>query len=284
MLRRGLVPLGFAAAAAPALCCPGSHRAVQSVEARQPDSTPGFRPASGTAPPPPLPPPLAAASLRSISIGKGSSKYPTAAAAVAAAVQRQSINTATRPCEAASSGGGSSADAKEASCPEGSPPRAALEAQLAEVEQRLTALYAQSDSLQQQETELAEAEEQLLREERRLFQQEWLVDQLEAALETQRAHLQAQLGLDPSPERPRQAVGQWEGQPHAPPAAAGGGQHPHGLPFLPPVWEDIDAPGALEQAGRLRGDSSSSSGYESGDEGGPGVAVPPPGGAEPRHD
>lgn len=122
------------------------------------------------------------------------------------------------------------------------------------------------------------------REERRLFQQEWLVDQQEAALETQRAHLQAQLGLDPTPERPRQAVGQWEGQPHAPPAAAGGGQHPHGLPFLPPVWEDIDAPGALEQAGRLRGDSSSSSGYESGDEGGPGVAVPPPGGAEPRHD
>ncbi|PRW45192.1 ribonuclease Y [Chlorella sorokiniana] len=117
-------------------------------------------------------------------------------------------------------------------------------------------------TLQRQEAQLAEAEEHLLREERRLFQQEWLVDQQEAALEAERARLQAQLGLEPGPELPRQAVGQWEGQPHAPPAGAGR-QHPHGLPFLPPVWEDIDAPGGLEQAGMLRGEGrggSSSSG------------------------
>lgn len=42
-------------------------------------------------------------------------------------------------------------------------PRAALEAQLAEVEGRLAALYATSDELQQQEAQLAEAEEHLLR-------------------------------------------------------------------------------------------------------------------------
>ncbi len=114
------------------------------------------------------------------------------------------------------------------------------------------------------------------------------MDQQEAALETRRATLQALLGLDPCPERPRQSVGQWEGQPHGPPVE-GGRQHAHGLPFLPPVWEDIDAPGGLGQVDRLRGEGSSGSGseYESGDEGGPGVAVPPvaaPGAAEPRHD
>lgn len=82
-------------------------------------------------------------------------------------------------------------------------------------------------------------------------------------------------------------MGQWEGQPHG---LEGGSRPAHGLPFLPPVWEDIDAPGGLGQVNSLRGggSSSSSSGYESGDEGGPGVAAPPGrapgGGAEPRHD
>lgn len=163
-IQGGLVPqtLAAAAAAARCCCCPAAWTAVLSAEARQPGSWPGPRPNAGSAPPPPLRPPLAAASLRSISIGKGSNKYPTAA--VAAAAQRCSVNTASQPCQAASSSsGGSGADAEEASCADGSPPRAALEAQLAEVEQRLTALYAQSDALQQQETELTEAEEQLLR-------------------------------------------------------------------------------------------------------------------------
>lgn len=160
-------------------------------------------------------------------------------------------------------------------------------------------------------------------EERQLFRQEWLVDQQvrrpeeslqaarleghpltatqrhspaflphrslpqEAALETKRARLQAQLGIRLSSEPPRQAVGQWEGQPHG---LESGSCLAHGLPFLPAVWEDVDAPGGLGQVSSLRGKGSSSSGggsgRESGDEGGLGAAVMPgeAPGPEPRHD
>ena len=132
------------------------------------------------------------------------------------------------------------------------------------------------------------------REERRLFQEEWLVDQQEAALEAERARLQAALGVGPSPLPPRQEVGQWEGQPHGMPAGAGdGGQRAgHGLPFLPPVWEDLDAASSLEQ-GQMSGlaggsgGATDSSGYELGNEGGPGVAPAPagaPGERPPRFD
>ena len=75
------------------------------------------------------------------------------------------ISSTSQLCQAKASGGTSSSEDADqaASCPEGSTPRAALEAQLAKVEQRLAALYTTSDELQQQEAQLAKAEEDLLR-------------------------------------------------------------------------------------------------------------------------
>ena len=96
--------------------------------------------------------------------GAGGGPAPApAAAATAAAAHCRSISTAAQLFQPAVRSGGSGGEAEETACPEGTSPNAALEAELAEVEQRLAALYDQSDALQQQEAQLAEVEEHLLR-------------------------------------------------------------------------------------------------------------------------
>ncbi len=94
--------------------------------------------------------------------GAGPAPAAAAAAATAAAAHCCRISTAGQLFHPAVRGGGGGGEAEETACPEGTSPNAALEAELAEVEQRLAALYDQSDALQQQEAQLAEVEEHLL--------------------------------------------------------------------------------------------------------------------------